>query len=242
MIVPKTTFDDAVTARPLGVGIGSLGEKTLHAVLKKLYEPDVTKHEVKLGGRIADIVNENGIIEIQTRSFDRLRSKLPFFLEHNTVTVVYPIAKTKYVSWIDNETYEISNSRKSPKAGHPLHIMPELYKIKHLLTHPSLRFCIVMLNIDEYRNLDGYGKDKKHFSTRFEFFPTALCEQYCIDAPEDYFLLLPEGLPDPFTSTDITKLAKVRSRIASLTVNILRHVGTIESVGKKGNAILYSKK
>ena len=30
-------------------GVGTLGEKTLHAVLKRMIEPDMSRHEVKLG-------------------------------------------------------------------------------------------------------------------------------------------------------------------------------------------------
>lgn len=76
-------------------GIGTLGEKTLHAVLKQYYEPDKTNHERKVGSFVADIVTDSGIIEIQTRAFDKLRKKLAEFLEIAAVTVVYPIPKTK---------------------------------------------------------------------------------------------------------------------------------------------------
>lgn len=76
-------------------GIGTLGEKTLHAALKAYYEPDAESHEIKIGRYIADIVGENGIIEIQTRSFDKLRKKLEAFLSVAHVSVVYPVAAVK---------------------------------------------------------------------------------------------------------------------------------------------------
>ena len=60
-------------------GIGTLSEKALHAALKSYYEPDFESREVKVGGFVADIVGENGIIEIQTRGFDRLGRKLDVF-------------------------------------------------------------------------------------------------------------------------------------------------------------------
>ena len=53
-------------------GIGTLSEKALHAALKSYYEPDFESREVKVGSFVADIVGENGIIEIQTRGFDRV--------------------------------------------------------------------------------------------------------------------------------------------------------------------------
>ena len=49
-------------------GIGMLGEKSLHSALKYYYEPDETKHEIAFEGFFADIMNEDGITEIQTGS------------------------------------------------------------------------------------------------------------------------------------------------------------------------------
>ena len=79
-------------------GIGTLGDKTLHAVLKRYMEPYEGSHEIKIGSYVADIVGEDGIIEIQTQGFDKLRKKLTAFLEVSTVTVVYAIASTKWLT------------------------------------------------------------------------------------------------------------------------------------------------
>ena len=118
-------------------GIGTLSEKTLHAALKAYYEPDDESREVALGGFVADIVGEEGIIEIQTRSFERLRGKLEAFLEAARVTVVYPVAVERQLRWIDPETGEVLPPRGSTKKGIPFDVLPELYKIKPLLTHPT---------------------------------------------------------------------------------------------------------
>ena len=53
-------------------GIGTLSEKTLHAVLKAYYEPDEDNQEVAVNGYYADIYNQDGIIEIQTRQLGKL--------------------------------------------------------------------------------------------------------------------------------------------------------------------------
>ena len=92
-------------------GIGTLSEKTVHAVLKNYYAPDETQHEIPVEGCVADIFNGKEIIEIQTRSFDRMRPKLERFLPLYPVTIVYPIPYCKHVFWIDEETGEISGGR-----------------------------------------------------------------------------------------------------------------------------------
>ena len=78
-------------------GIGTLKEKTLHAVLKNFYEPDISCQEIKIGRFVADILHENQIIEIQTRSFNSMRKKLDNFLGLYPVTIVYPIV---YTTWL----------------------------------------------------------------------------------------------------------------------------------------------
>ena len=61
-------------------GIGTLGEKTLHGLLKAYFQPDPACQEVAVGSFVADTVRDDGIIEIQTRSLYRLRTKLQYYL------------------------------------------------------------------------------------------------------------------------------------------------------------------
>ena len=60
--------------------IGILAEKTMHRVIKSYMEVREECHEIKVGRHHADIKNEFGIIEIQTRSLYPLRKKLETFL------------------------------------------------------------------------------------------------------------------------------------------------------------------
>jgi hypothetical protein len=114
------------------IGIGTLSEKTLHAILKNTYEPDEDKQEIPIGRFYADIYADGEIIEIQTAQFNRMREKLEAFLPEYPVTIVYPIAKEKWLCWIDEDTGEIQEKRKSPRKGNPYTGFPELYKIKSL--------------------------------------------------------------------------------------------------------------
>lgn len=77
-----------------------MGEKTLHRALKAYFQPDPSKCEVRVGPYVADALTESGIVEIQTRSFYKLRPKLKAFLEQAPVTVVYPVPAIKWLIWI----------------------------------------------------------------------------------------------------------------------------------------------
>lgn len=223
-------------------GIGTLGEKTLHAVLKHYYEPFADNQEVKIGSFVADIVSENGIIEIQTQGFDKLRKKLPQFLEYADVTVVYPLAKQKSLCWIDQETGEVTKKRKSPKQGSIYDVFFELYKIKNMLLHPRIHFCFPLLEITEYRYLNGWSVDKKRGSSRCDRIPERIIEEFRINSIYDYYQMLPKELPENFGTKDYAKYTKLTLRKAQIALNILYSVGCVERVGKRGNAYLYQIK
>ena len=161
-------------------GIGTLGEKTLHAVLKHYFEPDTSKHEIKVGSFVADIVTNCNIIEIQTRAFEKLRKKLTEFLEISPVTLVYPIPKIKWLSWIDLQTGETTAKRKSPRQGRIFDIILELCKIKPLFCCTNFRLCIVFIDMEEYRYLNGWSKDKKKGSSRCDRIPVDLRTRYIL--------------------------------------------------------------
>ena len=128
-------------------GIGVLNEKTLHAVLKRYYEPDTDRHEIPVGRYVADIIGEDGIIEIQTGSFTPLRPKLELLLDFADVTVVYPMAAVKYISWIDPDTGEMSAPRKSPKRMKPIDAFYQLIRIMYTLDNPRFHLRLVMLEL-----------------------------------------------------------------------------------------------
>ncbi len=237
----QQTCDKIIDSKRTDNGIGTLGEKTVHAILKNYLVTDESCHEIKIGGFYADMVNENGIIEIQTRSFDKLRKKLEIFLELSSVTIVYPIPYTKWLRWVNEETGEISPPRKSPKSGTPYMIFPELYKIKNYLLHPNLRLHIILMNLEEYRFLNGWSKDKKKGSSRCDRIPTELVQEITIQDRSEYNKLIPITLPETFTSKDYKTASGLQLRDAATALNILYYVGAVKRIGKKGQAYLYSR-
>lgn len=227
-------------ARGAGGGIGTLSEKTLHAVLKRYMEPYEANHETKIGPYVADIVGENGIVEIQTQGFDKLRKKLDTFLSVTDVTVVYPITSTKWLSWVDTDTGETTAKRKSPKRGSFYHCFYELYKIKQQLTHPGLRLLLILLDMEEYRNLNGWSRDRKRGSSRHERIPVALVDELEV-GPGRYGRLIPEALAEPFTSRDFAAAAGLHLHDAQTALNVLHYVKAVSRVGKMGRLYAYQR-
>ena len=221
-------------------GIGTLGEKTLHAVLKLYFDPDPAHHEQKAGFFVTDIRNENGFFEIQTGSFYRLREKLEAFLPEAPVTVVYPVPAKKWLIWLE-EDGTASPRRKSPRQGTAADILPELYRIRSFLGRENLRFCAVLLELEEYRLKNGWGNGGKRGSTRFERLPITLLDEVWLSSPQDFLKLVPDALPEQFTVKEYGKAAKLSPKGAGLAVSVLASAGALERVGKVKNAFLYSR-
>lgn len=221
-------------------GIGTLSEKTVHAILKNYYEPDEEKQEIPIENYVADIFSDGGIMEIQTRQFNKMRNKLSAFLPLYPVTIVYPIPREKWIIWIDEESGELSRKRKSPSKGNVYLAFIELYKIKMYLKNPNLRVKLVLMDMEEYKLLNGWSRDKKKGSSRYDRIPTELVEEVDITRIEDYMQFVPYDLEEEFTSKEFAKAAHIPVKLAQTVLNILYDIGTVTRTGKKGREYLYT--
>lgn len=219
------------------MGIGTLGEKTLHAVIKHYFEPTGKRSEVPLGRFVADILLPERIVEIQTGVFGSLRKKLKEFLETDLVTIVYPIIQTKRLVWLDGETGKLIRKRKSSKSGSVYDVFKELYRIKDFLTHENLTLCLLLVDAEEYRYTST--RNRKGFAS-CDKIPTALRGEVYI-TKDGYSRLVPETLSERFTSADFGRCAKITRAAAQTGLNVLHHVGAVKRVGKDGNTYIYER-
>ena len=208
-------------------GIGSLGEGTLHLVLKNYICANRQNQEVKFGRKIADVALDGRIYEIQTRGFYSLKSKLKEFLPERPVTVIYPAVCEKRIGWVDAETGEISGYRKSPKKESVYSIFNELVYIKDFLSDENLSFCVFLLKCDETKLLCGYSEDKKKGSVRLNRIPTELLEIKQFESAKDFISLLPSD--SEITVKSLAKHASIQKVLARKMIYCLVHAGILEN-------------
>lgn len=221
-------------------GIGTLGEKSLHAALKYYFEPCPENHEQPLGGFVADAVGENGVIEIQSRSLFKLIPKLDAFLEACPVTVVHPLIGKKWVAWYTPEGVPVSRTR-APGKLRLTDAVPELYALKYMLDNPRFHFCICVVEAEEQRLLDGVGKDRKRRSTRLDRIPLALMQEVHFDCPADYMQLFPADVPEVFGSREIAQVGHMSRDTARILLNLLCYLELIQPAEQRGNAKYYRR-
>ncbi len=222
-------------------GIGTLSEKTLHRMLKLTVELDEGRHEQKVDGKVVDVVLSDGhLVEIQTRSLAKLCPKLEVLLPQHRVTVLYPLPREKSLVWIDPDTGEITERRKSPKHATAFDSIVELFRIGSFLGHAHLRICLVFLDVEEYRYLSGRGLDRKRGSRRIERMANRLCEHLTLATPDDYRrTFLPPSLGAAFTVKEYAKAARLKPRWAYTAIRLLMQLGVVAHTDTRGREFIY---
>ncbi len=224
-----------------GNTIGVQSERMLHLILKHYLVSEIECHERKVGRYWADALQDGHIYEIQTRRLDRLRAKLAAFLDEYDVTVVYPIAATKTIAWIDPADGSMTKPRKSNKRRNIYDAFYELFFIRDYLTHPRFHFRAVLCDMEEFRSLSGYGKDKKRRAPRMERIPTTLVGEAYFAAPHDYAMLIPAELGDRFTTPAFAKACGMTSPNAWRAMQVLLSLGLVREAGKEKNAKVWER-
>lgn len=239
----EVAYDKAISTDVKQQVIGIQKEKILHKTLKYFLCDDENCHEVKIaktskGVLYADIKIGQHIYEIQTRNFNALREKLDEFLKTYQVTIVYPIPYRKQIYKIDNGV--LQSPKTSPKKGRPLEVCYELYKIKPYLNHPNLSFQLILLDVDEYRQVT----EKKHYRSsgyeRIVQIPKRIEEIIGLSTKTDYVSLLKTySLSKEFTSSDFSKATHLTKKKAGVALHVLTYMDIVERIGKRGRSYLY---
>lgn len=222
-------------------GIGTYKEKRLHIILKRYFEEDPACHEIPVKGFIADILREGVITEIETKGFSGLGPKLAAYLPAYRVRLVHPLAGKKYVSWIDPETREVSPHRRSPKKEGAYDLLFEMVRILPYVTDPGLTVLGPVLEMEEYRLADGWGRDGKRGSHRFERIPSDLVDIIELGSDDDYRRYIPDCLPDAFTVKAFSEAARIDDGRARAVMKVMERRGVLRQLGKEGRAMTWGR-
>ena len=246
-------------------GIGRLAEKQMHAAIKRFICPDGSKHEILIDGSagcknltneeesdkknkkrrfVADILDGNTIYEIQTGGFSPLREKIQWILDNTTynITVIHPIAETKWVSLINTKTGNIENRKKSHIKGKITDIAPELYFFRDFISSPRFSLVILMMEAEQYKkNIQKDGRKRPRYR-KYELIPISLLRAYVFKGVADYSIFIPDDLEEPFCVKNYSSRSGIRGIDAYSIVKTLCHLGLLEEAGNLGRAAAYKRK
>ena len=219
--------------------VGTLREKPLHASLKRWCALDGDAFEVPIDEFVIDVVRGDLLIEVQTSGFSSMKRKLVTLLDRgHRVRIVHPIPARKWIVKIDAAGDELSR-RRSPKRGVVLDVFAELVSIPDLLAHPGLVIEVVLTHEEEYRRHDPARAWRRKGWVVEERRLVGVVDAYLIAGLDDLAALLPESLPNPFTTADLAEAVGRPRRIAQQMAYCLRRSDVISMAGKQGNTIEY---
>jgi hypothetical protein len=221
--------------------IGTLNEKSLHAALKEWYTRPGDQLEVPVDGFVVDIVRGRLLIEIQTGNFAAIKRKLAALTSRHPVRLIYPIPQEKWIVRMSKDSNGHLGRRKSPKRGTLEHLFAELVSFPKLLSNPGFSLTVVLTHEDELRRYDGRRAWRRKGWVIQERKLLTVVGQRAFETPADMLTLLPAGLTEPFTTSDLAAAIRQPRWLAQKMAYCLREMGTITSVGKQGNAILYAR-
>lgn len=219
-------------------------ERSLHAFLKSRFCPDEEKHEVKIGRFVADACDGNVIYEIQTGNFGPLAKKIKFYLENTDykIVVVRPLAKNHRISWLDTESGELQKSKRpSPKHENLASGIADLHYLRELFGNERLSFCFLLMEINEVRLLDGYGKYKKIRATSVDRLAGEIYSEHFISTLADVESAILPLLPDgEFSRAELAKALGLKALKLWSAQKFLVESGLLTSKSV-GNKLIFSK-
>lgn len=62
---------------------------------------------------------------------------------------------------------------------------------------------MLLIDMEEYKLLNGWSYDKKRGSVRYDRIPVGIRKVIELDCPQDYMQFVPDGLENNFTSADL---------------------------------------
>jgi len=220
--------------------IGLLNEKPLHAALKVWCRVDGDLVEVPIDGFVIDLVRDDLLIEIQTRGFSAMRRKLDRLLDSHAIRVVYPVPAEKWIVKLDEGGSEMSR-RRSPKRGIPADVCAELVSFPSLLSHPNFTLEVVLTVEEEIRRPDAKKGWRRGGFVIEERRLVAVRGTVEFGSAEALLDLLPGGLPDPFTTSDLAHGLGRSRHLAQEVAYCLRVSGAVGTVGRDKRGILYRR-
>ncbi len=222
--------------------IGTLGETSLHAALKRWYAQPGDQFEVPVDGFIVDIVRQDLLIEIQTSDFASIKPKLNRLLQNHRVRLVHPISQQKWIIHLGADEQTPSSRRKSPKHGSVLDVFTELVRFPELVTHRNFSLEVLLTRQEELWRDDGQGSWRRKRWSISDRRLVEVVKCYNLDSPADFKTLLPPNLVQPFTTLELSLGLSVPRYLAQKMAYCLHAMGALERVGKRGKAYLYFEK
>ena len=218
-----------------------LNEGPLHAALKLHLARAGDVVEAPVDGYCVDILRGDLIIEIQTGSFTPIRRKLRDLVRRHRVRLVHPVPCERWIVKLASQRGLPETRRRSPRRVGFEQVFEELVSFPDLLAEPNFELCVLATREEQVRRLETRRRRRRRGWVVVERRLLDVVDELLVRGPADLAALLPDGLSEPFRTSDLASSLGRPRALAQKAAYCLRHCGAIEVVGKDRNALLYQR-
>jgi hypothetical protein len=213
-------------------------EYSLHSEIKDWYKVSGDELEVRIGEFIVDILRDKLLIEIQTSNFSAIKKKLAKLLLDHQVRLVYPIAKLKWIVYV-NRSGKFVRRRKSPKKGKLIDLFYELVHSASVIRDGNFSLEVLLIEEEEVRCSDGRGSWRRRGVSIKDRKLLNVFDRFVLEDSLDYLRFLPKDLDGYFTNKVLALKLGISIRLARKITYCLRRIGAISIAGKKRNELFF---
>lgn len=216
-------------------------ETSLHQELKRRYADDDSDNEVVLGQYRIDAVQGDTLIEVQCASLAAIRPKIRDLTKSHDVLVVKPVVIRKTIIREDKKGRELSR-RKSPLRGTDWDLFLELVHFRGVFPHPRLTLEILLIEVDDIRGprpKNGFSRRRRDKSKDRRL--VTIDNSITLKTAADLANFVPDDAPTDFDTGELAVAAEVPRWLAQKAAYCFRFAEAVETVGKRGNALVYRR-
>ncbi|MGH1492831.1 MAG: hypothetical protein ACRBK7_26125 [Acidimicrobiales bacterium] len=189
--------------------------------------------EVELDGFVIDIRRGDLLIEVQTGSFGAMGRKLDRLLNSYCIQLVHPVAIATYLH------KPKSKPRRSPIKGSLYSVLDELVSIPTLLDHPNLTLDVMLVTVDKFQKHDPKARRGRGGWRTMDKKLRSIESSHRFSTTGDLVGLMPDGLPERFTTADIATEGKITRDAAQKLAYCLRALDRIEVLERSKAGYVY---
>ena len=161
--------------------------------------------------------------------------KLDRLLAEHRMLLVHPVATSTYLQRPG------SRPRKSPRKGSLWSVLDELVSIPTLLDHPNLSLEVWLVSVDRVQEADPKARRGRGGWRTVDRRLREVQARHRFDSTDDLVALLPDGLPERFTTADIATGAGIDRDKAQKLAYCLRALERIELVEQRRAGYIYRR-
>lgn len=222
-------------------GIGLYAERGLHAALKAVYATRPgARLEVRVAGKVVDVVLPDEFVEVQTRNIGAISDKILHLACIKPVRIVHPIVVETIIERIDPGDHSLASTRKSKTRRDFYSVFDELVHAPLVIASPNVRFDVVLVRVREVRVRDGSGSWRKRGDRVLSRDLADIIATTSLDTRADWLALIPATLAAPYESAALGSALGISAQRARKVLYSFARTGLLREAGKAGNRKLYT--